>query len=191
MNNKKYFIAENDEQKGPFSYNELQEMRISRTTLIWKEGLDDWTAAGKIQQLQSLLKITPPKLPQNQEKKKKKDNTLNVNLGIVTTKTKIQLKEKELAKAKLKSSFAKNTVYYTKRILISIFIIAILVFINYQVQSTIPQYNNGLETDDFRQFVEISNLTFYITLCICFFIIFGKSLSQTFGWFKKHSEKEL
>lgn len=191
MSMKKYFIAEDDEQKGPYSFDELKEMGISKTTLIWKEGFDDWSEAGKIEKLQSLLKISPPKLPKNERKKKKKDKTLNVNLGIGKPKSKIELKEKELAKEKLKSSIAKNTVYYSKRILISIVLIAILVFINYQIRSTIPEYNNGVETEAFRQFVELSDLTFYITLCICFFIIFGKSLSQTFGWFKKHSEKEL
>lgn len=191
MNKKKYFIAEDDEQKGPFSFNELKEMGISKTTLIWKEGFEEWTEAGKIEKLQSLLKITPPKLPKSEGKKKKKDKTLNVNLGIGKPKSKIELKEKELAKEKVKSSIAKNTVYYTKKILISIVIFAILVIINNQLLSTIPQYNNGVETEDFRQFVKLSNLTFYITLCICFFIIFGKALSQTFGWFKKHSEKEI
>lgn len=52
MNKKKYFIAEDDVQKGPFSTNELKEMSISKSTLIWKEGFDDWTEAGKIEKLQ-------------------------------------------------------------------------------------------------------------------------------------------
>ena len=89
MNKKKYFIAEDDEQKGPFSFNELKEMGISKTTLIWKEGFDDWSEAGKIEKLQSLLKITPPKLPKSEDKKKKKDKTLNVNLGLGKPKSKI------------------------------------------------------------------------------------------------------
>lgn len=32
MNKKKYFIAEDGEQRGPYSINELKEMSISTTT---------------------------------------------------------------------------------------------------------------------------------------------------------------
>ncbi|MEC5166175.1 hypothetical protein RCH18_001910 [Flavobacterium sp. PL11] len=46
-------------------------MSISKTTLIWKEGFDNWTEAGNIEKLQIVLKITPPKLPENIQKKKK------------------------------------------------------------------------------------------------------------------------
>ena len=90
-------------------------MSISKTTLIWKEGFDNWTEAGKIEKLQILLKVTPPKLPEFKEKKEK---TLNVNLGLGKTKSKIELKEKELAQEKLKTVFAnifiwllKNTIF--------------------------------------------------------------------------------
>lgn len=93
-------------------------MSISKTTLIWKEGFDNWTEAGKIEKLQILLKVTPPKLPGNIQKKTKKEKTLKVNLGLGKTKSKIELKEKELAQEKLKTVFAnifiwllKNTIF--------------------------------------------------------------------------------
>ena len=114
MNKKKYFIAEDDEQKGPFSFNELKEMEISKTTLIWKEGFDDWTEAGKIEKLQSLLKITPPQLPKSESKKNKIDKTLNVNLGIGKPKSKIELKENELAKEKMNYPEAEPSRYQSE-----------------------------------------------------------------------------
>lgn len=192
MNKKKYFIADDDEQKGPFSFNELQEMGISKTTLIWKEGFVDWTEAGKIEKFQSLLKITPPKLPKKEEIKKTKDKTLNVNLALGKPKSKIELKEKELSKEKLKTSIAKNTTYYTKRILISI-LIFIVVLIGYlQIESRTPKYSEpGIISEDYERLCELSDIVFVVTLCVCFFMIFGKPLSQILGWFNKYSEKEI
>lgn len=190
MNKKKYFIAEDGEQKGPFSINELKEMSICKTTLIWKEGFDDWTEAGKIEKLQILLKITPPKLPENKEKKEK---TLNVNLGLGKPKSKVELKEKELAKEKIKTSIAKNTVYFANRILISLLIlIAYFLIINYSLMddnslSTTPNYiGDGILSEE-----HIFAISFIVTVFICFFIIFGKPLSQIFGWFNNYSKKEI
>lgn len=34
-----YFIIENQNQKGPFSLNEIIEMNLSENTLVWKKGL--------------------------------------------------------------------------------------------------------------------------------------------------------
>jgi hypothetical protein len=192
MNKKKYFIAEEEEQKGPFSFNELKEMGISKSTLIWKEGFEDWTEAGKIEKLQSLLKITPPKLPKGEGKKKKKDKTLNVNLGLGKPKTNIELKEKELASEKLKTSVAKGTIYFIKRILISITIFIVLMIIYYYVESSMSMYiGNGVLSEDYQEMQNIFNVIYVIMFVICFFIIFGRPLSQIFGWFKKHSEKEI
>lgn len=193
MNKKKYFIAEEDEQKGPFSFNELKEMGISKTTLIWKEGFEDWTVAGKIEKLQSLFKITPPKLPKSEGKKKKKDKTLNVNLGLGKPKTILQLKEKELAKEKLKGSIARNTIYFINRTLVSVLIfIVYFLLVEYFLMddnslSSLPKYiGKGILSEE-----DIFGISFIITLCVCFFIIFGRPLSQIFGWFKNHSEKEI
>lgn len=192
MNKKKYFIAEDDEQKGPFSFNELQEMGISKTTLIWKEGFEDWTEAGKIEKFQSLLTITPPKLPKKKEIKKTKDKTLNVNLALGKPKSKFDLKEKELSKEKLKTSIAKNTTYFTKRILISILIFTVVLIGYVQIESRIPKYSEpGIISEDYERLCELSDIVLVITLCVCFFIIFGKPLGQILGWFNKYSGKEI
>lgn len=191
MNKKKYFIAEDGEQKGPFSINELKEMSISKTTLIWKEGLDDWTEAGRIEKLQISLKSTPPKLPENLQKKTKNEKTLNVNLGLGKTKSKIELKEKELAQEKIKTSVAKNTVYFINRILISILIIIAYYLIDDYFRSLTPQYENGIELDEYQRISANLEIVFMIILFVCFFIIFGKPISRIFGWFNKYSQKEI
>lgn len=187
MNKKKYFIAEDDEQKGPFSFNELKEMGISKTTLIWKEGFEDWTEAGKIEKLQSLLKITPPKLPKSEGKKKKKDKTLNVNLGLGKPKSKIELKEKELAKEKLKTSVANTILYYLKYTFIAVIVFTLytLLYFNY-----IQDYLRETRIDSYDN-ESVGGFLFLLIIIICFIIIFHRPMSITFNWFKKYSEKEI
>jgi GYF domain 2 len=187
MSKKKYFIAEDDEQKGPFSFNELQEMGISKTTLIWKESFEDWTVAGKIEKLQSLLKITPPKLPKREVEKKNKDKTLNVNIGIGKPKTNIELKEKELAKEKLKTSVANTILYYLKYTFIAVIVFTLytLLYFNY-----IQDYLRETRIDSYDN-ESVGGFLFLLIIIICFIIIFHRPMSITFNWFKKYSEKEI
>ena len=187
MNKKKYFIAEDGEQKGPFSINELKVMSISKTTLIWKEGFDDWTEAGKIEKLQILLKITPPKLPISTEKQEK---DLNVSLSNGKTKSKIELKEKELTQEKLKTSTANNTFYFTKRIFLSILlIIAYFLLVDYFVPAEYS-WKNSAELEEYdKRTREPIRIGFAILAFFCFFLVFGRSLNKIFGLFNNYSKK--
>jgi hypothetical protein len=65
---KQYFIADNNEQTGPFSKEELKAKRINKQTLIWREGLENWQEASKIEELKDCIIIMPPSLPQKQKK---------------------------------------------------------------------------------------------------------------------------
>ena len=61
----KYFIIENKQQQGPFSIYELKDKGISSDTPVWAEGMNDWTPAGKVDELKDFLfntndKSTPP-----------------------------------------------------------------------------------------------------------------------------------
>lgn len=69
-----YFIIDNNgQQAGPFSTSQLIEKRISAETLVWAQGLADWTPAWKIEELRSVLdeiqKLppVPPTTPPQQE----------------------------------------------------------------------------------------------------------------------------
>ena len=59
---KKYFIILKEEQKGPFSIEELSKFEINENTPIWYEGLSEWTTAEKLEELQLLFpkQIVPP-----------------------------------------------------------------------------------------------------------------------------------
>lgn len=60
----KYFYIENEEQKGPVNFEELIALPITEKTLIWYEGLDEWTEAKNISALEEYFKkTTPPKIP--------------------------------------------------------------------------------------------------------------------------------
>lgn len=57
---KKYFYSDGKEKHGPLSLDELQQEGISNGTLIWFEGLDDWTPAGDLDEMKPILELQPP-----------------------------------------------------------------------------------------------------------------------------------
>jgi membrane protease subunit (stomatin/prohibitin family) len=63
-----YFYASNGQQMGPVSIEQLKGFFANRTinkdSLIWKQGMSNWTALKDVQELQSFLGgNTPPPLP--------------------------------------------------------------------------------------------------------------------------------
>jgi hypothetical protein len=55
-----YFIYNGNDQLGPFSLEELKKQKISRQTLVWFDGLADWTPVENIQELGDLINTPPP-----------------------------------------------------------------------------------------------------------------------------------
>ncbi len=63
-----YFYAQNGQQAGPVSFDQLKVLFANRTinkdSLIWKQGMSNWTALKDIEELKSFLGgNTPPPLP--------------------------------------------------------------------------------------------------------------------------------
>ena len=62
-----YFIAVNNEQAGPFSMDELQRQaqagQLTRSTMVWTQGMAKWTPAGEVAELNTLFANLPPPLP--------------------------------------------------------------------------------------------------------------------------------
>jgi len=52
---KYYIISKNGHRKGPFTFDELKALRISRDTLVWYNGLHGWTKAGEILELLDIV----------------------------------------------------------------------------------------------------------------------------------------
>lgn len=50
-----YFILINNQQQGPYTLDELRSRNITSATLVWREGMADWTPAWKVAELVSLF----------------------------------------------------------------------------------------------------------------------------------------
>ena len=51
-----YFIIDNNgQQAGPFSQDQLVQKAINPETLVWKQGMPDWTPAWKVEELKTVL----------------------------------------------------------------------------------------------------------------------------------------
>ena len=57
---KKYFFSNGSEKQGPFLLEELKNKNINEETLIWFEGLEDWTPAKHIIELNEFFELCPP-----------------------------------------------------------------------------------------------------------------------------------
>ena len=63
-----YYYASNGQQAGRVCYDQLSALfanrTINRETLVWKQGLDNWTALKEVEELKAFLgSNTPPPLP--------------------------------------------------------------------------------------------------------------------------------
>jgi membrane protease subunit (stomatin/prohibitin family) len=62
-----FFVAVNGKQAGPFDMEalagKLRDGSLSRSTLVWKQGMANWVAAESVPELQNLLASAPPPLP--------------------------------------------------------------------------------------------------------------------------------
>ena len=65
-----FFVAVNGQQSGPFDAAALKSMveagRLTRESLVWRNGMAQWTAAGQVPEVASLITSggsTPPPLP--------------------------------------------------------------------------------------------------------------------------------
>lgn len=66
---RRYFVAVNGHQTGPFSRadveHQIREGQLLRDSLVWTEGLADWTPAGQVPELLPVFSMVPPPIPGN------------------------------------------------------------------------------------------------------------------------------
>ena len=60
-----YFIVDNGQQAGPYTIDELVKRGLNSDTLVWAEGMTDWTPAWQVEELKNYLyaQQTPPPPP--------------------------------------------------------------------------------------------------------------------------------
>ena len=64
-----FFVAVNGAQTGPYDMNTLsgraRDGLLTRETLVWRQGMAEWTAAGAVSELQTLFGAVPPPIPKH------------------------------------------------------------------------------------------------------------------------------
>lgn len=64
-----FFIIDcNGQQAGPFSFDQLVQKGISPETLVWKQGMADWTPAWKVEDLKAVLEAIRANQQQDYQK---------------------------------------------------------------------------------------------------------------------------
>lgn len=58
-----YFMIENGQQTGPFTIDQLAQKHITSETLVWAEGMSNWTPAWQVEQLKYILTGSPQPTP--------------------------------------------------------------------------------------------------------------------------------
>ncbi len=62
-----FFVAVNGQQSGPFDLATLQAMatrnQFNKDSLVWKQGMTGWLAAGQVTELNSVFSSVPPPIP--------------------------------------------------------------------------------------------------------------------------------
>lgn len=59
---KQYYYSNGSKQFGPYSLEELKDHQITMNTLMWYDGLSDWTKACQIDEIALVIKVSPPPL---------------------------------------------------------------------------------------------------------------------------------
>ncbi len=78
----KYYIHDGTSQQGPFQIEDLKQRAISKNTLIWCEGMTEWTTAGTVAELQSIFASSPPPPLKQNESREKKNNRAGMIAGL-------------------------------------------------------------------------------------------------------------
>lgn len=63
---RKYYLHNGKENIGPFDKEELRTQKITKTTPIWSEDMEDWKKAGEIDELKAILLTIPPPINHSQ-----------------------------------------------------------------------------------------------------------------------------
>lgn len=86
-NNTRYFYLLGDQQKGPFTHDELKNQYINHNTLVWYDGIPNWEKASNIEALKDIF-MTPPPIP---KKAKEESNAISTQSQSQTNKKKSRI----------------------------------------------------------------------------------------------------
>ncbi len=55
---KQYYLSQNGERKGPYTFEELKKYSLAARTFVWVEGEEGWKTAEQIEELRPLLNLS-------------------------------------------------------------------------------------------------------------------------------------
>jgi len=165
-----FFLNNKNEQRGPFTLDELQEERILNSSLVWKEGLPDWKQAHELDELKGILISPPPPIPNY----KINEEMSNVSDGFINPDHK---NNNERYKEKKHPIYDEN--YVKEDVATSAGIIVIAIYI---LTAVILNINPPEDSEQYRIFAAIVNLIWRIIATIWVIAIAGRQNRQTGLW---------
>jgi hypothetical protein len=93
-----YFVKEGENQKGPFTFQEVVNSRITEETLVWRRGMENFLRAGDIDEIKGAVVYLPPTTDQVELIEENESNA-NFNLS-----SDFQENESVIRKADLKTT---------------------------------------------------------------------------------------
>ena len=68
----KYYLHNGSDNIGPFTIDELKQNKITPTTPVWCEGMEDWNDAGSVEELKILFPVIPPPIKKAKQEEQKR-----------------------------------------------------------------------------------------------------------------------
>ncbi|NDC31984.1 MAG: DUF4339 domain-containing protein [Bacteroidetes bacterium] len=139
---KNYFYIRNNEKQGPFEKADLQSQNLDKDTLVWCEGMTDWTPLEQISELNELINKLPPPIP-------------TVNLK---PKPNLEKESKEIYYADLITSYFRYKVLIRTLVVSIPFGIIFLILQPYKPYGLFPVYLTDIELHN----IDAVGIKFYL-----------------------------
>jgi len=160
---KHYYYADNEQQLGPFTVEELKSKRLKKSTLVWTEGMQDWRTANDIEEIKDILISEPPPLP----KKKNAPQTIET----------IQIKQKPIP-----VTSSKYDLTYTKESEATILGIILLVAPIGLKLSGVVTFETEESYNQAKAFFAIGSLVIRIAVTVWVVNIASRQNRNSSGW---------
>jgi len=178
-----YFVKEGENQKGPFTFQELVNARITEETLVWRRGMEKFSRAGDIDELKGAIVYLPPTIDQIEHVEEKMPNTdinpspkIEQNESVITNEI-TSLPDEPTETSSILSNAEKHNRINTERFLFLYIVVATLgVVANQIIPPLFSDPSMGTYWVD-NTFARILNGVIWLA-CNCLFAILPFSIKE-------------
>lgn len=178
-----YFVKEGENQKGPFTFQELVNSRITEVTFVWRRGMENFCRAGDIDELKGAVVYLPPTIDQIEHIEENIPSTdFNLSSSIeenesITTKEEISAPEKPTETSTILSTAEKHNPINGEKVIFLYIVIATLGNVaNQIIPPLFSDSSNGIYWVD-NTFARILSGVFWIANN-CLFVILSFSIKE-------------